>query len=172
MFLNNYILIQKQRVKDHVVVPHMLQLNILFAIMTWHLLIRQLFYHYKTFTSVQILSSLFWSSFQNFKISLLKWKTIRWIKFHHQQNGIYKKSSVQNVYLRKSGHVVIEAHGKIIYDQDKNTIVYHFKVGYMTHPILKNIGHRNKRLSIFLYGFQVKQFNQSNNCWQKKLSVL
>ena len=65
MFTNNYICIQKHRLKGHMAVLHMLQLKIMFTIMSWHFLIRQLFYYYKTFTFIQMLSTLFWDFFGN-----------------------------------------------------------------------------------------------------------
>ena len=61
----------------------------------------QLFYHYKRFNFVQMLSSSCWASFQNLKISLLKWKKSD--GWNSIITKIEKKmSSVQNLYKIKS----------------------------------------------------------------------
>ena len=138
MFLIISIRIQKQKMKIHMVVMYTPQINIMFTIMTWNVLTRQLFYHYKIFTFILMLSSLFWAYLQNVEISLLKRKTIRWTKLHHHQNVISKHLFCSNVYQRKPIYVSIEAHlKKTIHDQNKKTSVFQIQVGYMAHPMLK-----------------------------------
>ena len=57
---------------------------------------------------------------------------------------------------------------KIIYDQDKKTSVYQFQVGFVTHPILKNVRHiENKSSRFFHPHLKSKQQKLSNNCLQK-----
>ena len=100
MFLIIYIRSQKHTVIGHMVVPQMLQQNTMFTMMTWHLLIRQIFNQYKIFTFIQMLSSLFWASFQDLEISFLKGKTIRPMKSHHHQN-MNSKHVFRSKYLLK-----------------------------------------------------------------------
>ena len=58
-----------------------------------------------------------------------------------------KKSSAQNLYQIKSRYVAIEAHENIY---EKKTSVFPFKVGYMTHPMLKkHRTHRDQVIHIF-----------------------
>ena len=138
MFLDNYTWIQKQRVKVHMVVLQMLQLNIMFKTMTWHLLMRQLFYHYKTFTLAQFLSRLFWALFQSLEISFLEWKnrtdeTPSTPKWDYQTCLLFKTFILKN----KDRLSLMHIGKKMIHDQDRSTSVYQFQVLHMTHTMLK-----------------------------------
>ena len=144
----------------------MIQLNIMFTMMTWQILIIQLFYHYKTFTFALMLPSLFWDSFPNLIVYCWEKESI-WMKIHHRQNVIYKHVfNSKRLYYDIKGGYHWGTRQKMIYDQDKKTRVYKFQVGYMKHSMMKTIWHMEIILSRCYHPY-LKSIQQyiSNNCW-------
>ena len=71
-------------------------------------------------------------------------------------------SPAQNVYKRKPRYVAIEAHNEIIIHDEKKTSLFQFQVGYTTHPMLKNIRHKEDSFIKMLNpNFKTKQWKLS-----------
>ena len=121
-----------------------------------------MFYHKRKSTLVQMVSSLFWASLHNLKISFLNWKTTRWIKLHHHQNGISKFILFKTFIVENNNRLPLRHMLKMIYYQDQKNSVHQFQVGYTTHPIMKkDRTHREKVINTFSSAFKVKRMKDT-----------